>query len=251
HRALRAEGRHRHRHRHDAALHGGVPRRLDAPPHRLDDAGPARRPRRRPLPDPLTFFLFLRDSAMTFAPRLPLLALLVAALAVLPACEGTGNPPVPDAAPAVPAPLAEDVHSFARPDVARVRHVDLDLAADFDARRLSGTATLTVEATPGAREIVLDVRGLTIHGVADAQGRPLDYRLGDADPVRGRPLTVALPAEGSRIAIRYETSPDAAALQWLTPQMTAGGEHPFLFTQGQAILTRTWIPTQDSPGIRQ
>ena len=26
---------------------------------------------------------------------------------------------------------------------------------------------------------------------------------------------------------------------------------PFLFTQGQAILTRTWVPTQDGPGIRQ
>ena len=27
-------------------------------------------------------------------------------------------------------------------------------------------------------------------------------------------------------------------------------KHPYLFTQGEAILTRTWIPIQDSPGIR-
>jgi leukotriene-A4 hydrolase len=54
-----------------------------------------------------------------------------------------------------------------------------------------------------------------------------------------------------RLAIEYATSPRAPALQWLAPSQTAGGRHPYLFSQGQAILTRSWIPTQDSPGIRQ
>src|SRR3546814_6594658 len=35
------------------------------------------------------------------------------------------------------------------------------------------------------------------------------------------------------------------------PEQTLGKQKPYLFTQGEAILTRTWIPTQDSPGIRQ
>ena len=53
-------------------------------------------------------------------------------------------------------------------------HVALDLAADFAAHRLAGTATLTVHSTPAAREIVLDTRDLAIEAVTDGQGRPLD-----------------------------------------------------------------------------
>lgn len=129
--------------------------------------------------------------------------------------------------------------------------VDLDLKADFDRQQLSGTSTLTFRASPFAKEIVLDTRDLQIEKVTDGQGRPLDYSLGERVRYLGQPLEVRLPDRGDKIVIHYATSPEAAALQWLSPQMTAGGKQPFLFTQGEAILTRTWIPTQDSPGIRQ
>jgi len=169
--------------------------------------------------------------------------------------QGATDPaPQPVATAAAPARVvAEDVHSFARPAQARVRHVELDLAADFETRRLAGTATLTVERVSGADEVLLDTRDLEISRVTDAAGQPLEWRLGEPVERLGRPLVVDLPAGAgeTRIVVHYRTSPDAAAVQWLDPSQTAGGEHPFLFTQGQAILTRTWIPTQDSPGIRQ
>ena len=148
------------------------------------------------------------------------------------------------------AALAQDVHSYARPEIARVTHVDLDLKADFATKTLSGTATLDVKAAPGAREIVLDARGLTIRAVR-ADGQPTTFALGANDPIKGAPLTIQLPEGAKKIAIDYTTAPDAAALQWLSPEQTAGKKHPYLFSQGQAILTRTWVPTQDSPGIRQ
>jgi len=156
-----------------------------------------------------------------------------------------------------------DVHSYARPDTARVTHVALDLVPDFAARRIRGFAALTVQRAPEADTVILDARDLTITRVTGGGGVSLGFVLGEAREFLGSRLAVALPdgdTTGSRvqgtmrtdtIVVHYETSPDAAALQWLTPAQTAGKRLPFLFTQGQAILTRTWMPTQDSPGIRQ
>ena len=73
---------------------------------------------------------------------------LVSALALataLSGCAAMGGasdmPPVPASA-ASTVDYVRDVHSYARPEIARVRHVSLDLAADFEAKVLSGTATL-------------------------------------------------------------------------------------------------------------
>ena len=155
-----------------------------------------------------------------------------------------------EVAPILTGPDARDVHSHARPHIARVTHVALDLDADFEARRLAGTATLDIQAARGAREIVLDSRGLEIQAITGPNGRPLPFTLGASDGERGAPLTVRI-GTARRITIRYRSAPDAEALQWLTPEQTAGRRHPYLFSQGQSILNRTWIPTQDSPGIRQ
>ncbi len=189
---------------------------------------------------------------------------LVSAMALATALGGCamipGFDPDPERAAILataPAPVeyVRDVHSYARPEVARVKHVSLDLTTDFATGTLSGTAALDITAEPGAEEIILDVRNLDIRSVRDASGAALTFRTGDNDSIMGQPLTVRFPAfaagEQRRIVIRYATRPDAAALQWLTPAQTAGGRQPYMFSQGQAILTRTWIPTQDSPGIRQ
>lgn len=149
-------------------------------------------------------------------------------------------------------PTGVDPHSYARPDEVRVEHLTLDLTVDFDRRVLEGTATLAIDrARPAARELVLDTRDLTIASVRDAAtGVELEHWLGDADPILGRPLGVTLGDETTRVAVAYRTAPEAGALQWLAPEQTAGGRAPFLLTQSQAILARTWIPCQDTPSVR-
>ncbi|MDF2901557.1 MAG: aminopeptidase, partial [Phenylobacterium sp.] len=131
-----------------------------------------------------------------------------------------------------------------------VTHVDLDLMADFDAKVMRGSAAMDVLAAPGAQEIVLDTLGLKIARVTDGTGRALPWTLGQEDKELGAPLTVTLKG-AKRIVVEYASSPGARSLQWLEPSLTAGKQKPYLFSQGQAINNRSWIPTQDSPGIRQ
>jgi leukotriene-A4 hydrolase len=191
----------------------------------------------------------------------PLRIVLAAAAAlILTSCEvqqnqkDRGVTPVDasaQVAPILASPDAKDIHSYARPLEARVTHVGLDLNLDFDANRVGGTATLDIEKQPDVNEIVLDTDGLEIQSVTDASGQPLQYEVGPDDPAKGAPLTVAIRPDTKSIVISYRSAPGAEALQWLTPEQTAGKKHPYLFSQGQPILNRTWIPTQDSPGIRQ
>ncbi|MBF9238013.1 M1 family metallopeptidase [Hymenobacter sp. BT683] len=149
--------------------------------------------------------------------------------------------------------LSPDPHSYAGSSPARVQNLVLDLKVDFDNHTLAGSATWELANPEAANEVVLDTRDLTIEAVdrLDANGNatPAEFSLAAPDATLGQALRIALAPATTALRIRYRTAPTAAALQWLHPAQTAGPQ-PFLFTQSQAILARTWLPCQDSPGIR-
>src|SRR3954464_1476001 len=86
----------------------------------------------------------------------PCFTLLFVLFASIGVSAQTRTPRTLPMAPILTTPEAHDAHSFARPDIARVTHVSLDLDADFEAHRMIGTATLDIVAAQGAAEIVLD-----------------------------------------------------------------------------------------------
>jgi aminopeptidase N len=142
-----------------------------------------------------------------------------------------------------------DVHSFSDPDKVRVTHCSLRLTVSFADRILEGTARLSLKRTDQKAPLVLDTRDLDIKSV-QCGGTPVDFELGGRDPILGSPLIVDLPAKADMVDIRYSTRPSASGLQWLSPEQTAGKRDPFLFSQNQSIHARSWIPVQDSPGVR-
>ncbi|MEG8057672.1 hypothetical protein QP150_14120 [Sphingomonas sp. 22L2VL55-3] len=100
--------------------------------------------------------------------RIPALATALGLVLASPAVAQT-------VAPILTTPDARDPHSYARPAEARVTHVALDLAADFDTHVIRGIATLDILAKPGAK-LVLDDNGLKIVTITDAAGKPLPTR---------------------------------------------------------------------------
>lgn len=144
-----------------------------------------------------------------------------------------------------------DPHSYAEPNKALVTHLNWVAAVDFDNKVIEGVAHLSIETQEGADELVLDSKGLQISKVTlGEEGIPTAFEIGDADQYLGSPIKIRIKEDTELVNIHYKTDPGAEALQWLSPEQTSGGKWPFLFTQSQAILARSWVPIQDSPGIR-
>jgi len=146
--------------------------------------------------------------------------------------------------------LVQDPHSFAKAHEARINHIDLDLLVDFENKKLMGKAHLMVDSDVNAKELILDTKDLFIESVTDSAGNKLEYQLKSPVEHLGSPLVIPFNHDLDGVIITYSTGQNAEALQWLQPVQTSSKQHPFLFTQSQAILARSWIPLQDSPGIR-
>jgi aminopeptidase N len=148
-----------------------------------------------------------------------------------------------------------DPHSFCRPHEAAVTRLDLFLNVDFEAKTLFGVATWEYRNPTRSSVLVLDTGGIEVADASLAGAgafHPTSFEMAHRDPLLGSALRIAVPpeAKAGTVRIRYTTAAGARALQWLEPAQTAGGSRPFLFTQSQAILARTWIPCQDSPAVR-
>ena len=145
----------------------------------------------------------------------------------------------------------QDPHSYARPSEAVMTHLNWEAEIDFDKKEIKGIARITIQPSDQAKALILDTKNLNIEKVTTGKTEEAaPFKVGEKDEFMGSPLTIGVTPETSVVNVYYSTSEGAEALQWLEPVQTAGDKYPFLFTQSEAILARTWIPLQDSPGIR-
>jgi leukotriene-A4 hydrolase len=145
----------------------------------------------------------------------------------------------------------KDEHSFSEPSKAIAKHLDLDINVNFDTQTISGKASWQIDNLSKGNEIIFDENTLEIQKVTLGDDeKPTEFHLGNEVEFHGKPLHIKIEPNTKKVNIYYNTTKNAIALQWLNPLQTADKKYPFLFSQGESIWSRTWIPCQDSPGIR-
>lgn len=145
-------------------------------------------------------------------------------------------------------------HSYGNLDEVKLKHLDLDLNVNFEAKALEGHIDITFERlTKDVSELVLDTRDITIDKAqtwSNDAWKDTTFNLAEKDPVLGSKLTINLDDPTTKVRVYYKTQPQASGLQWLTPEQTAGKKYPFVYSQAQAIHARSFIPIQDTPAVR-
>jgi leukotriene-A4 hydrolase len=144
-----------------------------------------------------------------------------------------------------------------------VEHTKLNFAVHVEAKKLFGSVDLRIKrlslenATDHTLPIDLDVHVLDVASVhliqPDGSLKGLTFQItpfasyGSKLSISG---VTSKPGDVVNVRVFCQTTEACPALSWLTPEQTADKAHPFVFSQGQAVLNRSILPCQDSPGRR-
>lgn len=147
-----------------------------------------------------------------------------------------------------------DESSFSSKSKARIKHLALSVQIDFDSSLIRGVAGYNIDRN-GEDNIHFDIQDLDIVKVLINDSN--DFRklkeisfVINKGNANGDDLEVKINDYTSTVHIVYKTKPNNKSLSWLKPEQTLNKKAPFLYTNGFSIHTRSWIPIQDSPGIR-
>ncbi|KAG7477772.1 hypothetical protein MATL_G00073220 [Megalops atlanticus] len=156
---------------------------------------------------------------------------------------------------------AEDVATSSSFRQFQIRHFHLDLSVDFEQRKLQGTVTLQVKCIQDSQsELHLDIHpSLGLQDISLSSGKDgcewakVEFLTRDFTSY-GSTLVVKFTSpwkneDEFRLAIKYVAS-DGPGVCWLDPEQTAGRTKPYVFTQGQAVLNRSFFPCFDTPAVK-
>jgi leukotriene-A4 hydrolase len=158
----------------------------------------------------------------------------------------------------------EDISSFANFDKIQQTNIFLNIyEINFDLKTISAKVTIDfLILNENEQRIILDSKSILIKSVKEisesGSSRDLSFHLYDKNSNKdalGTPLVIELnesKKKNSKISIEidFTTTSQSFGLTWMDKTQTLKQEHPFMFSQFQAILARTVLPCQDTPAVK-
>ena len=134
-------------------------------------------------------------------------------------------------------------------------HTTVNFKIDFEKNIVGGKVVLSLQSitNAAAKEILLDTSFLNVKDVV-LDGKIPKWDLLPRFEPYGSALRISLEdgvqnGKSVQVEMTTETTEECTAIQWLTPVQTKSG-HPYMFTQCQAIHTRSVFPCQDTPDVK-
>ena len=149
-----------------------------------------------------------------------------------------------------------DTNTFSNYEQIKQTNIDANFDIDFEQSVIHGTVKIYFQALADGEVIVLDTRALKIKSVIDSDtGDELDYVLDSQYELDANGIPLKVYKEYSKddqlaIVIKYDTTSEGSAVQFLTPEQTTGKKYPYMFTQCESILCRELLPVQDTPAVK-
>ncbi|VDI48594.1 aminopeptidase B [Mytilus galloprovincialis] len=152
---------------------------------------------------------------------------------------------------------ATDVASVSNFREVVVTHYHLDLDVNFDRKEITGAVKVDFKCCKDSGIVQLDIHEtLTVKTVQLSDGDKKTDLQFEKKPFSGygSELQVKLntnvkTGDTFSLFITYVTG-DGPGVVWLDPEQTAGKTKPYFYTQGQAVLNRSFFPCQDTPAIK-
>ncbi|XP_053562910.1 aminopeptidase B [Bombina bombina] len=152
----------------------------------------------------------------------------------------------------------EDVASASSYQDFQAEHLHLELRVNMEARRITGSERLDLRVLRESGELRLDshpslrVQRVWAEGIS---GGKENVTWEDKPFTRYGSILVlhlsepASPGARISVTIEYEAG-EGPGVCWLDPQQTAGKIKPYMYTQGQAVLNRSFFPCFDTPSVK-
>ena len=126
-----------------------------------------------------------------------------------------------------------DNHSYSNINKIRTKHLHIDLDVNFENKTVYGIARHEM-INNGTDTAIFDIKALDIQKITlgkKGQEKETDFMIGqwDKDSILGQPLMVKIDFKTTLINIYYKTTEKTEAIDWLSPELTTGKKHPFMY----------------------